>query len=449
MLAKCSHYLNEKFFRFKSHLIDVPLLPRDILITIYSYLSKDSHTIFKNLTTISQVCKHWREALEEFLDVNESRDITIWTFSFYHHLQTFNGTNFSGLLRLLQMPLIQTHLQEIFDRQSAHILNSKYFQKHRFQIGYTNPQKYSLEGFMDDLTLIFRQLFKNTEVDRDFPNYSIKLIDQATYKFEMIILKCFICTNDQFNIQFSKNQYAALLVAFRHDHLDMVKQLLENHWENKMISWSYLINDIAVHNSFKTFKYLLNSPRFNFEHCEFEALFTSIRLHMVTHLLNHEKYTSDLIVRHFYYVCKYEHISILPLFLSHPKLNLLTISYPKLFECLNKKSEILTLLLNHPDFQKGIVSNENFHSACQNGLTSIVKILLQNPKIDPSIIDPIYMIGNKALYIAVRYNQVKVVKILLKDKRVITPVSKFEIYRECERSKKRLQKHFRNLLPIT
>jgi ankyrin repeat protein len=106
------------------------------------------------------------------------------------------------------------------------------------------------------------------------------------------------------------------------------------------------------------------------------------------------------------------HIDIIKLFLTYNISDYVYYDYALSTACTFNKLEIIKLLLPNPKINPSSFENESIIYASVYGDANTVKLLLKDPRIDPSIH------GNQSLLEAGVYGHTEVVKLLLEDERV-------------------------------
>ena len=75
------------------------------------------------------------------------------------------------------------------------------------------------------------------------------------------------------------------------------------------------------------------------------------------------------------------------------------------------------MIVEHPMFDPAANDNDFLNNAVSNGFTDTVKILLADPRVDPSIWE------KHAIKSAFEYNSIEIISLLLKDERVFSAIN--------------------------
>ena len=105
-------------------------------------------------------------------------------------------------------------------------------------------------------------------------------------------------------------------------------------------------------------------------------------------------------------------LDIAELLLQHPIINLSDLDHSMWLASDLGYTDIVKLLLQNPKVDPSILNNKALRLAVENGHSDIVKLLLQDPRTDPSVQN------NKMIIFASGYGYTNVVEVLLQDPRV-------------------------------
>ena len=111
--------------------------------------------------------------------------------------------------------------------------------------------------------------------------------------------------------------------------------------------------------------------------------------------------------------CKNGCIEVVKLLLQDPRVDpTANDNYAFIYACENGHTEVVKLLLEDPRVDPSANNNFAIHCASENGHTEIVRLLLQDPRVDPSADN------NFAIHCASQNGHIEIVRLLLQDARI-------------------------------
>lgn len=206
---------------------------------------------------------------------------------------------------------------------------------------------------------------------------------------------------------------SALVIAIKYLHKDIIKLMLNDKRINRMINPYDIFRSISRLESSGITNLLLSIEQATDISHYLNIVSGSAYKKVIASIISDKRIDIDNLNKTFYEACSYGFINIVKILLNDSRVNP-SVSDNRAFRAASYsgETEIVKMLLSDSRVDPSTLDNEAFLSASRRGHTEIVKILLADKRVDPSVQDSI------AIRLASSGGCGKIIDLLLADSRL-------------------------------